>query len=102
MGEIAEERGRRCAADRWFDIWRVIFPEVPLPPPGSPYSSGLPVLVQRLIDIRVAIMNNELVTPIPGISWTNTGQDQQLISDELISLAIFLEDGLDGATPLYL
>lgn len=89
---------RRHAAERWFDIWGVIFPSEPAP--RSPYSSGEPPFVQRLLDIRETITSGQVRALVPSRFWTNNGQNQPSISDDFINLARLLERGGDSATPL--
>lgn len=90
---------RRPAAQRWFEMWRVIFPGTPAP--ASPYSSSEPVFIQRLLDICTSIRDGEIEWLVPRRLWANIERHRLIISDEFINLARLLESGADGATPLY-
>ena len=86
------------AVQRWAWIWKVIFPNEPVP--ECPFASGETVFIQRLLDIRNIIKSGQWKNFAFATTWTDPESFELSVIDKLIDTARQLERLPDDFMPL--
>lgn len=96
--DIARQRTHRrdSAAERWLEMWRVIFPDAD--DPDSPYESEETDLIQGMLDTRAALENGRLRALISGTSLANVGPHELSIINAFIGVTREYQSGHNDAT----